>query len=110
MACRRTRWRPARHRRTAALAARSRGRAGARGRGQGVIGVVGAGAWGTALAQMLAADGRDVRLWALEPALANEINAHHTNSLFLPSAALAPSIRATSDLADLRDCAMLLLV
>ena len=74
------------------------------------IGVIGAGAWGTALAQMLAADGREVLLWARESELAEEINTRHTNSLFLPSATLAPSIRATSELADAAGCDLLLLV
>lgn len=74
------------------------------------LGVIGAGAWGTALAQMLAADGREVLLWALEPELADEINANHTNSLFLPSAVLAPTVRATSRLADAGECEILLLV
>ena len=54
-----------------------------------MIGVIGAGAWGTALAQMLASDGRPVLLWALEPELVEEINARRSNSLFLPSASLA---------------------
>ena len=66
---------------------------------QAKIGVLGAGAWGTALAQMLASNGREVLLWAREEALVEEINAARTNSLYLPSARLAPSIRATSDLA-----------
>jgi glycerol-3-phosphate dehydrogenase (NAD(P)+) len=74
------------------------------------VGVIGAGAWGTALAQMLAADGREVLLWARESELVEEINASHTNSLFLPSAALAPSIRATSALGDAAGCEILLLV
>ena len=74
------------------------------------IGVVGAGAWGTALAQMLAGDGREVLLWALEPALVEEINARRSNSLFLPSASLAPSVRATGDLAEAARCDTLLLV
>ena len=65
------------------------------------IGVIGAGAWGTALAQMLASDGRDVILWAYEPEVVAAINAEHRNPLYLPSAALAPTIRATGDLADL---------
>lgn len=73
-------------------------------------GVIGAGAWGTALAQMLASDGRSVLLWAREPELAEEINAQRTNSLYLPSAELAPSIRATSDLAEAARCEVLLLV
>ncbi|MCX7285901.1 MAG: NAD(P)-dependent glycerol-3-phosphate dehydrogenase [Novosphingobium sp.] len=74
------------------------------------IGVVGAGAWGTALAQMLASDGRDVVLWAREAELVDEINTARTNSLFLPSARLAPTIRATSALSDLAALPVLLLV
>ena len=74
------------------------------------IGVVGAGAWGTALAQMLASDGREVLLWAREPELVEEINTQRTNSLVLPSARLAPSISATGDLADVTGCSALLLV
>ncbi|MEO5706492.1 MAG: NAD(P)H-dependent glycerol-3-phosphate dehydrogenase [Alteraurantiacibacter sp.] len=73
-------------------------------------GVIGAGAWGTALAQMLAADGTPVRLWALEGGLAETINATRRNTLYLPSAELAPSIHATADLADLATCAVLLVV
>ncbi len=65
------------------------------------IGVIGAGAWGTALAQMLASDGRDVVLWAYEPEVVAAINADHRNPLYLPSTALAPTIRATGDLTDL---------
>jgi len=74
------------------------------------IGVVGAGAWGTALAQMLAADGDEVLLWALEPELVDEINDRRGNSLYLPGVVLAPSIRATGDLADAAQCEILLLV
>lgn len=74
------------------------------------IGVIGAGAWGTALAQMLARDGRGVLLWAREAELVDEINDRHCNSLFLPSATLAPSIRATGDLAEAGECEILLLV
>lgn len=64
------------------------------------IGVLGAGAWGTALAQMLSSDGREVLIWALEPELVGEINAQHSNSLYLPSERLDPNIRATGELAD----------
>jgi glycerol-3-phosphate dehydrogenase (NAD(P)+) len=75
-----------------------------------MIGVVGAGAWGTALAQMLASNGREVLLWALEDGLAEAINTTHCNELFLPSADLAPTIRATGDLADMAACDVLLMV
>jgi glycerol-3-phosphate dehydrogenase (NAD(P)+) len=65
------------------------------------IGVIGAGAWGTALAQMLASDEADV---------AAAINADHRNPLYLPSATLAPTIRATTDLADLAGLGIVLVV
>ena len=74
------------------------------------IGVLGAGAWGTALAQMLASDGRDVLLWARRGELAEEINAARANPAYLPGIALASTIRATSDPADVAACAILLLV
>jgi glycerol-3-phosphate dehydrogenase (NAD(P)+) len=63
------------------------------------IGVIGAGAWGTALAQMLASDGRAVRLWARDPALVETINRTRTNPTYLPQAHLADTITATADLA-----------
>ncbi|MFN3863552.1 MAG: NAD(P)H-dependent glycerol-3-phosphate dehydrogenase [Erythrobacter sp.] len=65
------------------------------------IAVIGAGAWGTALAQMLASDGRCVLLWAYEPEVVEAINAEHRNPLYLPSATLAETIRATGNLAEL---------
>ncbi len=75
-----------------------------------MIGVLGAGAWGTALAQMLASDGREVLLWAREAELVDEINTQHTNSIFLPSAKLATNIRATGELAEMAKLETLLLV
>ncbi|MFC0590450.1 NAD(P)H-dependent glycerol-3-phosphate dehydrogenase [Novosphingobium aquiterrae] len=74
------------------------------------IGVIGAGAWGTALAQSLASDGTDLVLWAREAELVEEINAQRTNGLFLPGAILAPTIRATATLADLAELPVLLVV
>lgn len=79
-------------------------------KGQGAIGIIGAGAWGTALAQALASDGSGVVIWAREAELVEEINARHTNSLYLPSARLSPHVRATGDLGDLGDLAALLVV
>jgi glycerol-3-phosphate dehydrogenase (NAD(P)+) len=64
------------------------------------IGVIGAGAWGTALAQMLASDGRRVLLWAYEPEVVEAINTQARNPLYLPSASLAETIRATGDLGN----------
>ena len=74
------------------------------------IGVIGAGAWGTALAQMLSTDGRDVLIWALEDDLVAEINSDHRNSAYLPSASLSPSIRATNDLNDFAEIDIVLAV
>ncbi|KLI63413.1 NAD(P)H-dependent glycerol-3-phosphate dehydrogenase [Aurantiacibacter marinus] len=78
--------------------------------GEPSIGVVGAGAWGTALAQALASDGRAVKLWALEDGLAEAINATHRNDLYLPSAALSETIEATGELSVMSNCDILLLV
>lgn len=79
--------------------------------GQGMkAGVIGAGAWGTALAQLLAADGQAVTLWALETEVVDAINAGQENPLYLPGIKLAPSIRATGAMADLGDCDMVLVV
>jgi len=74
------------------------------------VGVIGAGAWGTALAQAMASDGSQVTIWARESELVEEINAQHTNSLFLPSARLSASITATSNLAELAALPVLLVV
>ena len=78
--------------------------------GRAPVGIVGAGAWGTALAQALASDGGEVLIWAREAELVAEINASHTNSLFLPSARLAGTVRATGDLAELAALPVLLVV
>lgn len=59
--------------------------------------VVGGGAWGTALAELMAASGHSVRLWALEPGVVQAINERHENGLFLPGVALTPSLRATHE-------------
>jgi glycerol-3-phosphate dehydrogenase (NAD(P)+) len=61
--------------------------------------VVGAGAWGTALADLLARNGHDVVLWARERDVVESVNARHENARFLAGAALAPSLRASGDLA-----------
>jgi glycerol-3-phosphate dehydrogenase (NAD(P)+) len=61
------------------------------------IGIVGAGAWGTALAWMLAQAGREVVIWAREAEVADAINRDHENTPFLPGVALAPAIRASLD-------------
>lgn len=65
--------------------------------------VLGAGAWGTALANLLAQNGRNVTLWALEPEVVTSINQSHENHVFLAGAALDPELRATGDLAEALD-------
>ena len=62
------------------------------------IGVIGGGAWGTALAQMIASGGESVRLWAREGEVIETINGAHENRMFLPGIALSPLIEATADL------------
>jgi len=68
------------------------------------LGIVGGGAWGTALAQVASAGERETLLWALEPEVVDSINRAHRNASFLPDVDLNPAIRATSDLADLNAC------
>lgn len=63
------------------------------------VAVLGAGAWGTALAQVAAANGRDVTLWAREPEVAEAINAKRENEVFLPGIPLNPGLKASSDIA-----------
>jgi len=74
------------------------------------IGVIGGGAWGTALAQVAAANGEGVTLWAREPEVVESINQRHVNDLFLSSVPLSPAIVATDDLDALRDADALLVV
>ena len=62
--------------------------------------VVGAGAWGTALADVLARNGHDVRLWAYEPDVVESINGNHENLRFLGGHKVAPAIRATGDIKE----------
>ncbi len=64
----------------------------------GGIGVLGAGAWGTALAETLAQSGMDVTLYARDIAVAHDISAHHQNSARLPGIVLHQSLQATDDL------------
>jgi glycerol-3-phosphate dehydrogenase (NAD(P)+) len=71
------------------------------------VGVIGAGAWGTAIAQVLASDGRPVLLWAREPEVVEAINSDRENPMFLPGVTLAGGIEATSDLAALANAATL---
>jgi glycerol-3-phosphate dehydrogenase (NAD(P)+) len=68
------------------------------------IGVIGGGAWGTALAQVAAAAGGDTLLWAREQEVVASINEVRENRMFLPGLLLDPAILATGDLGDLSGC------
>jgi len=74
------------------------------------LGVVGGGAWGTAMAQVIASDGSDVLLWAREREVVDAINETHSNPVFLPVLPLSEHIRATDDLAKLGGCDALVVV
>jgi glycerol-3-phosphate dehydrogenase (NAD(P)+) len=67
------------------------------------LAIIGGGAWGTALAQVVAAGGRDTLLWAREPEVVDAINSAHENTVFLPGQKLDPAIRATTDLNEAQD-------
>jgi glycerol-3-phosphate dehydrogenase (NAD(P)+) len=73
-------------------------------------GVVGGGAWGTALAQVCARAGLETVLWAREREVVDGVNGAHENALFLPGVALDGAIRATSDFVDLARSDLILAV
>lgn len=74
------------------------------------IGVVGAGAWGTALAAVARRAGRESILWAREPEVVESIRKSGRNAPFLPTVPLPDGIRATNDMADLAEAEAVLLV
>lgn len=74
------------------------------------IGVLGAGAWGTALAQVLAAGGRDTLIWAREPDVVAAINVKHENPVFLPGIKLSKNLKAAESIHDAAACDIVLLV
>ncbi len=74
------------------------------------VGILGSGAWGTALAQSACRAGRDVTLWAHEAETVSEINASHTNSVYLPGVSLDQTIKATTKAKDLSGADLILLV
>lgn len=75
------------------------------------IAVIGAGSWGTTLADLLAKKGHEVALWAYEPELVLEMRDNRENSLFLPGIKLNERLAFTNDLAEAyRGCSMVLCV
>jgi glycerol-3-phosphate dehydrogenase (NAD(P)+) len=73
-------------------------------------GVIGGGAWGTALAQVCARAGLDTILWAREPEVVEAINSIHENVPFLPGVTLDAKVRATGHMADLASSDLVLAV
>lgn len=73
------------------------------------VGVAGAGAWGTALAICARAAGRDVKIWAREPEIADALSKGEGNPAFLPNVPI-PAIPSSADMAHLADCDAILLV
>jgi glycerol-3-phosphate dehydrogenase (NAD(P)+) len=64
------------------------------------IAVIGAGSWGTALANVLARNGHSTRLWAYEATVAHDVESNHTNAKYLPDVELDPALRSTADMAE----------
>ena len=73
------------------------------------FGIIGAGAWGTALGVALRHAGRDVLIWAREGDLVDRMNKHHENDVYLKGIRLDDAIRATATLADVEVCNALIL-
>jgi glycerol-3-phosphate dehydrogenase (NAD(P)+) len=76
----------------------------------GSVGVIGAGAWGTALAFAAAQAGRPVTLWARESAVVEQIRETGENRIFLPGVTLPDTIVPTGDIAEAARAEALLVV
>ena len=74
------------------------------------VGIVGGGAWGTALAITAHRAGRDVLIWAYEAQTVADIKQKHRNEVYLPGITLDPAIEATARFNEVANCDMLLMV
>jgi glycerol-3-phosphate dehydrogenase (NAD(P)+) len=74
------------------------------------LGIIGGGAWGTALAQIASADRGETLIWAMESEVVQSINKRHENPVFLSGVRLNDSIRATGELDEVGHCDALLVV
>ena len=74
------------------------------------ISIVGAGAWGTALAEVMSRRGHQINLWAKENSVVNSINSKHENDVFLPNVKLSNLIVAFNNLEQITKCDLLLVV
>jgi len=66
------------------------------------VAVIGAGAWGTSISNLLGNNGHQVRLWCFEESTVNDINQYHENKSFLSGIKLSKNIIATNDFSDLK--------
>ena len=67
------------------------------------IAVLGAGAWGTTIAKVIADKGNDVLIWSFEESVRDDINQNNQNNRYLPDVKLPASIKATSDINEAAD-------
>ena len=74
------------------------------------ISVIGAGAWGTALAEVISRQGNEVNLWAREGDVIKSINTSNTKDLYLPNIKLSKLIIAQNNITDVLNCDLLLMV
>jgi glycerol-3-phosphate dehydrogenase (NAD(P)+) len=74
------------------------------------VGVIGAGAWGTALALACTRAGRKALIWSHEPSVAEAIRTGRENPLYLPGVILPDAVQATTDLSEIAACDMVLAV
>ncbi len=74
------------------------------------VGIIGAGSWGTALALLLHGNGIPVTMWGHDAEHVREVSARRENKMCLPGVTLPEALRLTSELDDLRECDLLLLV
>jgi glycerol-3-phosphate dehydrogenase (NAD(P)+) len=74
------------------------------------LGIIGGGAWGTALAQVAAQGDGETLLWALEEDVVSAVNRIHENPIYLKGVKLDPSIRATGNFSELAECDAMLVV
>ncbi|MFL2834512.1 MAG: NAD(P)H-dependent glycerol-3-phosphate dehydrogenase [Alphaproteobacteria bacterium] len=74
------------------------------------ISIIGAGAWGTALAEVISRQGNQVNLWAREDDVVKSINTLNENTLYLPNIKLSELIIAQNNLDNVINCDLLLMV
>ena len=74
------------------------------------ISIIGAGAWGTALAEVISRQGNQINLWAREDDVVKSINTLNENTLYLPNIKLSELIIAQNNLDNVINCDLLLMV